>query len=132
MSASISLLARALLAILFVLAGISKLGNIAGTAGYFESLGMPMGTAIAWASGIFELVAGALVLVGYQTRIAAALLAAFCVAAGFLGHYGQGGDDPTLALMHAQAFMKDLGLAGGFALLALHGPGALSLDASRR
>lgn len=130
-TAAIALLARALLAILFVLAGFAKLGDIPGTASYFESLGMPGGTTVAWASGIFELVAGLLVLVGYQTRVVAAALAAFCVVAGYLGHYGQGGNDALLTLMHSQAFMKDLGLAGGFALLSLHGPGALSLDGRR-
>lgn len=131
LAAEIALIARAFLAVLFILAGFGKLGNIAGTASYFENLGMPMGTLLAWGSGIFELAAGLFVLVGFQTRIAAAALAAFCVVAGYLGHYGQGDGDPLLTLMHSQAFMKDLGLAGGFALLSLHGPGALSLDRRR-
>lgn len=129
--AAIALLARALLAALFILAGIGKLGNITGTAAYFDSLGMPMGTLVAWASGIFELVAGLFVLVGFQTRATAAALAAFCIVAGYLGHYGQGGDDALLMLMHSQAFMKDLGLAGGFAMLWLNGAGAWSLDFRR-
>jgi putative oxidoreductase len=131
MTGVVSLVARILLAILFILAGYGKLTNIGGTAGYFESLGLPNGTLVAWASGLFELIAGILVLVGFQTRIAAAALAVFCVAAGYLGHYGQGGDDAMLALMHTQAFMKDLGLSGGFALLALHGAGPLSVDGGR-
>jgi putative oxidoreductase len=128
----IALVARALLAFLFVMAGVAKLADIAGTAGYFESLGMPMATAVAWASGLFELGAGLLVLAGFATRIASAALATFCIVAGYLGHYGQGGDDAMLALMHSQAFMKDIGLAGGFALLSLHGPGPLSIDARLR
>ena len=130
-SGAVSLVARVLLAIIFITAGYAKLTNIAGTAGYFESLGLPNGTLVAWASGLFELIAGIMILVGFQTRIAAAALAIFSVVAGYLGHYGQGGDDAMLALMHSQAFMKDLGLAGGFMLLALHGPGALSVDGRR-
>jgi putative oxidoreductase len=127
----ISLIARILLAVLFILAGYGKLTNIGGTAAYFESLGLPNGTLVAWASGLFELIAGLLVLVGFQTRLAAAALAVFCAVAGYLGHYGQGGDDPVLVLMHMQSFMKDLGLAGGFLLLSLHGAGSLSVDGRR-
>jgi putative oxidoreductase len=72
------------------------------------------------------------VLTGFQTRAASALLALFCVAAGSIGHYGRGGDDPMLAFMHSQAFMKDLAIAAGFLALAVAGPGAFSLDARRR
>jgi putative oxidoreductase len=64
-------------------------------------------------------------------RAAALLLAAFCVAAAFVGHYGQGGGDPTLALMHSQALMKDVAIAGGFLALAVAGAGAWSVDAWR-
>ena len=66
-----------------------------------------------------------LVLVGLRTRVAALLLAAFSLAAGFIGHYGQGGDDPTLAFMHSQALMKDVAIAGGFLALAVAGRGRL-------
>ena len=62
----------------------------------------------------------------------AVLLAAYCVSAGYLGHYGHGGDDPMLSLMHTQAFMKDLGLAGAFLILAVFGPGSLSVDGRRQ
>ena len=68
---------------------------------------------VAWAVGLFELVAAALILIGLKTRIAALLLAAFSFTAGFIGHYGQGGEDPTLAFMHSQALMKDIAIAGG-------------------
>ena len=74
----------------------------------------------------------ALIVVGYQTRAAALLLAAFSVAAGFIGHYGQGSEDPMLAFMHSQALMKDVAIAGGFLALAVAGPGAWSVDAGRR
>ncbi|WP_287383981.1 DoxX family protein, partial [Mesorhizobium sp.] len=82
----------------------------------------------AWATGLFELIAGLLILVGLQTPIVALLLAAFCIAAGFIGHYGQGGHDPTLAFMHQQMLMKDIALSGGFLALAMAGAGAWSVD----
>lgn len=123
------LAARLILSALFVPAGYGTLADIAGSAGYFAGLGFPAATLVAWGTGLFELIAGALVLVGFQTRAASVLLALFCVAAGIIGHYGQGGDDPALAFMHSQAMMKDIAIAGGFLALAVAGAGAFSVDA---
>ena len=123
--------ARLLLSFLFLASGLSALGDIAGTTAYFSSLGLPAPSFIAWAVCLFELAAGVLVVIGFGTRAAALLLAAFSIAAGFIGHYGQGGD-ATLALMHSQALMKDIAIAGGFLALAVAGAGAWSMDAWRR
>jgi putative oxidoreductase len=122
------LAARLLMAYLFVSSGLSALGDIAGTAAYFESLGFSAPTVVSWAVGLFELVAAVLILIGLKTRIAALLLAAFSLAAGFIGHYGQGGGDPGLAFMHSQALMKDIAIAGGFLALTIAGPGGWSID----
>jgi putative oxidoreductase len=128
---AIVLVGRILLSAMFILASFSKFSDIAGTTGYFADLGLPMPNLVTWASGLFELVAGLCVLAGFQTRIASWLLAAFCLAAAYVGHYGQGGDDPVLVLMNMQALMKNIAIAGGFLVLAVHGPGALSVDARR-
>jgi putative oxidoreductase len=125
------LAARLLLAFLFLFSGLSSLGNIAAAAEYFSSLGLPAPSLLAWATCLFELAAGLLVVIGYQTRGAALLLAAFSAAAGFIGHYGQGSGDPMLALMHSQALMKDIAIAGGFLALAVAGAGRWSVDAWR-
>ena len=69
-----------------------------------------------------------MILVGFKTPIVALLLAAFCIVAGLLGHYGQGGDDPTLTFLHPQMLMKDIAIAGGFLALAMAGAGAWSID----
>lgn len=122
------LLSRLLLAALFVPSGFQALSDIAGTAGYFAGLGLPLPTLAAWGTGLFELIAGLLVLVGFQTRITALLLAAFCIAAGFIGHYGQGGGDAMLAFLHQQMLMKDIAISGGFLALAMAGGGAWSVD----
>ncbi|CAN7681785.1 DoxX family protein [Mesorhizobium sp. LjNodule214] len=122
------LLSRLLLAALFVPSGFQALANISGTTDYFASLGLPLPSLAAWGTGLFELIAGLAILVGLQTRIAALLLAAFCIAAGFIGHYGQGGDDPMLAFLHQQMLMKDIAIAGGFLALAMAGAGAWAID----
>jgi putative oxidoreductase len=126
------LAARLLLAFLFLASGFSALGDMAGTASYFSSLGFPAPFLVAGATCLFEIVAGVLVVIGLQTRAAALLLAAFCIAAAFIGHLGQGGEDPALAFMHTQALMKDLAIAGGLLALAIAGAGAWSVNARRR
>ncbi|ANT51261.1 DoxX family protein [Mesorhizobium amorphae] len=122
------LLSRLLLAALFVPSGFQALVNISGTTDYFAGLGLPLPMLAAWGTGLFELIAGLLILVGFQTRIAALLLAAFCIAAAFIGHYGQGADDATLAFLHQQMLMKDIAIAGGFLALAIAGAGAWAID----
>ncbi|MDX8515006.1 DoxX family protein [Mesorhizobium captivum] len=121
------LISRLLLAALFVPSGFQALTNIAGTTSYFAGLGLPLPTLAAWGTGLFELIAGLLILVGFQIRIVALLLAAFSIAAGFIGHYGQGAD-ATLAFMHQQMLMKDIAIAGGFLALAMAGAGTWSAD----
>jgi putative oxidoreductase len=123
------LAARLLLAFLFLASGIPALRDMAGTASYLASLGLPLPSLTAWAVCLFEIIAGALLVLGLGTRAAALLLAAFSLAAGFIGHYGQGGEDPTLAFMHAQALMKDIAVAGGLLALAVAGAGGWSIDA---
>ncbi|MBZ9896355.1 DoxX family protein [Mesorhizobium sp. BR1-1-6] len=119
---------RLLLAALFVPSGFHALADIAGTSGYFAGLGLPLPGLAAWGTGLFELIAGLLILIGFQTRIVALLLAAFCIVAGFIGHYGQGADDATLAFLHQQMLMKDIAISGGFLALAMAGAGAWSVD----
>ena len=133
MAANAGLLAaRLLLTFLFVRSGLSAVADIAGTAAYFEGLGFPAPTLVAWSTGLFELLAGAFVLAGFWTTAAALLLAAFSLAAGFIGHFGQGGEDAMLVFMHSQALMKDVAIAGGFLALAVAGAGAWSVDARWR
>ena len=122
------LLSRLLLAALFIPSGFHALADIAGTTGYFAGLGLPLPTLAAWGTGLFELIAGLLILVGFKTPIVALLLAAFSVVAGFLGHYGQGADDPMLSFLHSQMLMKDIATAGGLLALAMAGAGAYSID----
>lgn len=119
------LVGRVLLSILFILAGYSKLTDIAGTAGWFGSIGLPMPTVTTVVVGLVELLGGLAVLIGFKTRIAAIVLALFTLGATAVAHldFSQAGN----ALM----LQKNLGLTGGFLLLAALGAGAYSIDAKR-
>jgi putative oxidoreductase len=120
----LSLIARVLLAAVFIPAGLQKFGAIEGTAGYISSVGLPAGTALAWLAAIFEVVAGLAILLGFQTKWASLALAAFCLFTGFVFH---GGADQMQQIM----MFKNIGLAGGFLALATAGAGAYSVDARR-
>ncbi len=119
------LIARILLALIFILAGLNKFGNIPGTAGYIGSVGLPMGTLLAWATAIFEVLAGIAILIGFKTKLACWLLAAFCIVSAAIFH-NNFGDQIQMIL-----FMKNLAMAGGFLALSVAGPGSLSIDARR-
>ena len=119
------LIGRILLAFIFIMAGFSKFGAIAGTAGYIASKGLPLPTLLAWGAAIFELAAGIAILVGFKTRIAAYLLAAFCIVAALIFHFDPSNQGEFIS------FMKNLAIAGGFLALSVSGPGSYSVDARR-
>lgn len=126
MSANLQLLiGRVLMSVIFIMAGISKLGAVDGTAGYMASLGIPAAGLAVWLVIALEILGGLAILTGFFTRYAAWALAAFCVASGWLAHF-QPADQ-----MQMISFMKNLAMAGGFMALAVCGPGALSVDARR-
>ncbi|MDB5524248.1 MAG: hypothetical protein JWM58_2011 [Rhizobium sp.] len=130
MSTSVHLLiGRILLAIIFLLSGFGKLADPVGTAGMISGAGLPAATALAYLSGIFELVVGIAVVVGFQIKIAAYLLAAFSVVSAILFHMG--GADPMSIMINQIMFLKNLAMAGGFLVLAAFGAGSISIDARR-
>lgn len=116
---------RLLLSLIFILAGYGKLTGIAGTAGWFGSIGLPFPTVVAVLVGLLELFGGLAILVGYKTRIAAVALALFTIAATLIAHLDF--SDQVQVLF----FQKNLAIAGGLAVLAAFGAGALSIDGRR-
>jgi putative oxidoreductase len=127
-SSLLLLIARILLAAMFLASAESALMNIRGAADYFSGLGLGPPVLLAWAVALFELIAGILLVIGFQTRAVAVILALFTLAATYLGHYGQGGDDPAAVFMHTQALLKDIAVAGGMIAIAVQGAGKLSVD----
>jgi putative oxidoreductase len=112
---------RTLLALLFLLSGLGKLGAYHATAGYMASVGVP-GTLLP--AVIATEVLGALaIILGWKTRAAAAVLAGFSVLTALIFHNNLA--DQTQLIM----FWKNISIAGGYLLLVIHGAGAVSLDA---
>lgn len=124
---AIPLIARVFLAALFVVVGIGKIGNVAGTAGYFAKLGLPGGEAMVWAVIVVEILGGLLIAIGWKTRIVAWIMAVFTIGTAVLGHAFWGLEGAQMNNQLTQ-FLKNFAIAGGFVLLAWAGPGRYSLD----
>ena len=121
---------RVLLALMFILAGFSKLGNLEGTAGYIASGGLPLASVLAVVVGLLELLGGLAIAAGFHARWAALALGLFTLAATLLFHQfwavpaGQ-------AMVQQLMFMKNLSVAGGLFIVAALGAGPVSFDARR-
>jgi putative oxidoreductase len=129
-NATLILIGRVLLALMFVGAGISKIGGFDGTVGYIASKGLPLPSLLAVATIALEVVGGLALIVGWQIRWAALALALFTLAASVIFHnfWALPADQQ---MMQQLMFMKNLSVAGGMLVLAAFGAGAFSLDARR-
>jgi len=120
LSDAAKLVGRILLALMFVLAGWSKINGYAGTQGYMASAGVP-GILLPLVI-IVELIGGLMIVVGYKTRLVALLLFGFTIAASVLFHMN------WAQPMQQQIFLKNLAVAGGFLMLFAAGAGRYSVD----
>ena len=80
----IVMVGRFLLAIIFIVSGVTKLMNVAATEAMIQGAGLPAGLAIP--AGLFELAAGLLLGIGLLTRIVALLLIGFVFFATLFFH----------------------------------------------
>ena len=121
------LLARILIAPLFLIAGYNKLMAVAGTAGYFAKLGFPMPEIMVWVAIAIEIGGGLLLLIGFKTRWVSWLLIAFVVIATFMAHRFWAVDAAQYA-NQLNAFLKNIAVIGGLLMFVAHGPGSASVD----
>lgn len=125
-----ALIARLLLAYVFVPSGWAKLMGFSGVTGYIASKGVPLPEVAAAIAVAAELGLGLLVLVGWQTRWAALGLAIFVAVITPIFHNYWAMPEAQV-MMQKQAFNKNLGLVAAFLALAAFGPGRFSLDGRR-
>jgi len=114
---------RILIGALFLIAAYNKSKGYDGSIAYFSRLGMPAASVMVPVTILFEVVAGLLLIVGYQARIVALALAVFVLAAALMAHtnFGDGNNH----------FLKNVAIAGGCLAFFCSGPAAYSMDARR-
>jgi putative oxidoreductase len=116
----IELAGRALLALLFLLSGLGKIGAYGATAGYMAAMGVP--GALLPAVIATEVLGAIAIIIGWQTRVVAFLLAGFSLISALIFHRNLA--DQIQMIM----FFKNIAIAGGFLLLVANGAGRLSID----
>lgn len=122
---TIAAVGRILIALIFVMSGLTKLGAPAETQGFIASVGLPLPLLGYFVALATEIGVGLLLLVGYRTRIAAAWLAVFTIATAVFFH-NNFADQNTM--IH---FLKNLMITGGLLQIVATGATALSVDARR-
>ena len=126
-----ALIGRTLLALMFVLSALGKMGAFADTTGYMASALWP--GADPWLelllilTIVIELGGGTAIIVGWRTRSAAAMVFLFTATVTLVFHrFWEVA--PAEAVMQQMMFMKNLSVMGGLLLLFAFGPGEYALD----
>jgi putative oxidoreductase len=122
---AIAAIGRVLIAAVFIMSGLNKLGTPAATEGYIASVGLPLPLVGYLIALIAEIGGGFLLLVGFRTRATAGLLAAFTIATAVFFH-NNFADQNTM--IH---FLKNIMITGGLLQIVAFGATSFSLDARR-
>jgi putative oxidoreductase len=123
----LALVARILLAAIFISAGFSKLMGFDAVTAYIGSKGLPMPMVLAALTIVLEIVGGLAIILGYKARIAGLLLGLFTLLAAFIFH-NFWAFPPEQVYLQNIMFMKNLSMAGGLFLLTVFGAGGYSID----
>ncbi|MGF6177653.1 DoxX family protein [Ensifer sp. 4252] len=119
------LVGRFLLTAIFLLSGVSKISDPAGTIGYINMVGLPFPSLSYGAAILTEIVGSIALILGFHTRIVALILAVFSVATALAFHNNLG---DLNQFIH---FFKNIAMAGGLLQVVAFGAGRYSLDARR-
>ena len=127
---ALNLIGRLLIAALFLPAGLAKLASFEGTLGYFASLGIPAPVFALVVTIAIEILGSIALLVGFQTRLVAIIMAIFTLLAAVSGHAYWAA--PADAVFIAKLlFFKNIAVMGGLLALASAGAGSFSVDARK-
>ena len=117
-------LGRVFISTLFLFSAYNKILNYSGTVGWMESFGVP-GFLLGPTIGL-EIILPLFVIIGYQTKLSSILLALFSIITAVIFH------SDFSDQMQLIAFLKNIGLAGGFIFLAAHGAKEWAVDNKRK
>ncbi len=117
-------LGRVFISILFLISAYNKILSIDGSMSWMESFGVP--GFLLYPAIAIEIILPIFVIIGYNARLSAALLAIFCISTAFLFHFDF--SDPAQKI----SFLKNIGLAGGFLFIVANGTKDWSVDREKK
>jgi putative oxidoreductase len=120
----LDLIGRILISALFLISAFNKVFNLDGSMGWMESFGVP--GFLIFPAIVIEIILPILVIVGYQARIAAGVLAIFCLLTAFIFHFDFSDQSQLVS------FLKNVGLAGGFLFIVANGTKGWAVDKEKK
>ena len=124
MNNALDLIGRVLISSLFLVSAFNKIFSIGGSMDWMEGFGVP--GFLLYPTIAVEIILPLFVIAGYKARVSAGLLAIFCIATAFLFHFD------FVDQMQTIAFLKNLGLAGGFLFIVANGTKDWSVDREKK
>jgi putative oxidoreductase len=124
MSNLIDLIGRLLISVLFLISAYNKILSIDGTMSWME--GYNISGFLLYPAIVLEIILPLFIIIGYQAKLSASLLAIFCIATAFIFHYDF--SDQTQII----AFLKNISLAGGFLFIVANGTRDWSVDQKKK
>jgi putative oxidoreductase len=120
-------LGRIGLALLFLWSGYTKFAYMAANVAYMKAYGVPAAELLIWAAGVFELIAGAMLVLGWKVRWAALALAVYSAVAALIFH--RYWSVPADQVLDQQThFMKNVAIIGGLLFVFAHGSARFSVE----
>ena len=120
----LDLLGRIFISALFLISAFNKVFNLEGSMSWMEGFGVP-GFFI-YPAIVIEIILPVLVIVGYKARLAAGVLAIFCLMTAFLFHFDFSNQTQLVS------FLKNIGLAGGFLFIVANGTKDWAVDREKK
>ncbi len=120
----IDLIGRIFISSVFLLSGYNKIFSHENTVTWMEGYGVP--GFLLWPTIVLEIVLPIFIIIGYKTQLSAILLAIFSITTAIIFHLDFSNQ------MQIVAFLKNLGLAGGFLFIAINGPKDFAVERKKK
>ena len=124
MANMLDLIGRILISALFLISAYNKIFSIDGTIGWMEGYGVP--GFLLYPAIVIEIILPLFVIIGFQARISASILAIFCILTAFIFHFDFSNQSQFIS------FLKNIGLAGGFLFIVANGTKEWSVDKEKK
>ena len=120
----IDLIGRIFISSVFLLSGYNKIFSYENTVTWMEGYGVP--GLLLWPTIVLEILLPIFIIIGYKTQLSAILLAIFSITTAIIFHLDFSNQ------MQIVAFLKNLGLAGGFMFIAINGTKDFALERKKK